>query len=264
MRLATLRNADGADRLGALTSNGAASVDLHAAAENRDDGAFRSMLALIEGGERALEIARRTAGAAERSGDWLVATADVRLRAPLPIPSQIRDFSVFPTHIVQSRRGMEKLARELLGRDISNPDAPTDPTMLRKTHPAYYFSNRFSVAGPGEVVLWPRYSQYMDFELELAAIIGASGKDIGVDAAGRHIFGYTIYSDFSARDTQLVEMGSMLGPTKSKSFDHGNAMGPVIVTRDEIADIRYLQDGDEVELEVTSIGALSNRVVRQP
>jgi 2-keto-4-pentenoate hydratase/2-oxohepta-3-ene-1,7-dioic acid hydratase in catechol pathway len=162
----------------------------------------------------------------------------------------------------------------------------------------------------------------MDFELELAAIIGASGKDIGVDAAGRHIFGYTIYNDFSARDTQLVEMGSMLGPTKGKSFDLGNAMGPVIVTRDEIADVRllsatarvngrvwmtdtlqemqhsfeemiayvsrdetihagevfgsgtigngcgleasrYLEDGDEVELEVTSIGSLSNRVVRQ-
>jgi hypothetical protein len=106
MRLATLRNAGGADRLGALTSDGAAFVDFHAAAENRDDGAFRSMLALIEGGERALEIARRTADAAEHSGDWLVAKADVCLRAPLSIPARIRDFSVFPTHIVQSRQGM--------------------------------------------------------------------------------------------------------------------------------------------------------------
>jgi 2-keto-4-pentenoate hydratase/2-oxohepta-3-ene-1,7-dioic acid hydratase in catechol pathway len=80
----------------------------------------------------------------------------------------------------------------------------------------------------------------MDFELEVAAIIGKRGKDIAAESAREYIFGYTIYNDFTARDAQLTEMLGMLGPAKGKSFDMGNAMGPVIVTKDEIADVRTL------------------------
>jgi len=72
-------------------------------------------------------------------------------------------------------------------------------------------------------------------------VIWKGGKDIAAGDAAAHIFGYTIFNDFSARDTQLGEMQGMLGPTKGKSFDMGNAMGPWIVTRDEIPDVRKVK-----------------------
>src|SRR2546430_10294490 len=62
------------------------------------------------------------------------------------------------------------------------------------------------------------------------------GKDIARDRARGHIFGYTIFNDFSARDEQTKEMAGQLGPGKGKDFDNGNAMGPCLVTADEIGD----------------------------
>jgi 2-keto-4-pentenoate hydratase/2-oxohepta-3-ene-1,7-dioic acid hydratase in catechol pathway len=132
---------------------------------------------------------------------------------------------------------MQKLAAKLQGKPIPDVQPAKEVPEVYRRQPIYYITNRFNVIGPEETVRWPRYSQYMDFELELAAVIGKGGKDIGVGEAGNHIFGYTIFNDFSARDAQLVEMQGMLGPAKGKSFDMGNAMGPWIVTRDEIPDV---------------------------
>jgi 2-keto-4-pentenoate hydratase/2-oxohepta-3-ene-1,7-dioic acid hydratase in catechol pathway len=73
----------------------------------------------------------------------------------------------------------------------------------------------------------------VDFELELGAVIGASGKDIASAAAAAFIFGYTVCNDFSARDAQAIEMQAPLGPAKGKDFDGGLAMGPCVVTVDE-------------------------------
>ncbi len=74
----------------------------------------------------------------------------------------------------------------------------------------------------------------MDFELELAIVIGKTGRDISVEEAPKHIFGYTIFNDMTARDTQAKEMAGQLGPAKGKDFDTGNILGPCIVTADEI------------------------------
>lgn len=240
MKLATYRK-NGADRLGALTRDGNHLVDLSAAAAGRDGGALASMLALIEGGERALDLARETATAAERDDAHIHSLAEVTLRAPIPVPPQVRDFSVFPIHVVQAPAGMQKLAARLQGKPVPDAKPAGEVPEVYRQQPIYYITNRFSVIGPEETVRWPRYSQYMDFELELAAVIGRGGKDIGVDEAGAHIFGYTIFNDLSARDTQLVEMQGMLGPAKGKSFDMGNAMGPWIVTRDEIPDVASMK-----------------------
>jgi 2-keto-4-pentenoate hydratase/2-oxohepta-3-ene-1,7-dioic acid hydratase in catechol pathway len=76
----------------------------------------------------------------------------------------------------------------------------------------------------------------MDFECEVGIIIGRKGKDIPVEKAGDHIFGYLIFNDMSARDAQFREMKARLGPAKGKDFDTGNVMGPWLVTADEIAD----------------------------
>src|SRR3546814_16208673 len=69
----------------------------------------------------------------------------------------------------------------------------------------------------------------MDFELELCLVIGRGGRNISVESASDHIFGITIFNDFSARDTQIDEM-AMLGPGRSKDFDGANVLGPCIVT----------------------------------
>ena len=88
----------------------------------------------------------------------------------------------------------------------------------------------------GAVVHWPRYSRIMDFELEFGVFLGRRGANISAERAREHIFGFTIFNDFSARDTQLIEMQGGMGPTKAKSFDGANIMGPWIVTADEIPD----------------------------
>lgn len=238
MRLATFEK-DGERRIGAVDASGRTLVDL--TATGGGDPAMASMQALIEAGEGALDRAREIAASAGRAGDHVHALSAVRLLAPLPLPPQIRDASVFPLHIRQAPAGMRMLAADLEGKTIPLADPAPDVPAVYRQQPIYYITNRFSVIGPDEDVLWPRYSRFMDFELELAAVIGRGGKDIAAEDAGAHIFGYTIFNDFSARDTQLVEMQGMLGPAKGKSFDMGNAMGPWIVTRDEIPDVRALK-----------------------
>jgi len=76
----------------------------------------------------------------------------------------------------------------------------------------------------------------MDYELELGIVTKNKGANISVAKARDHIFGYTIFNDFSARDAQRIEMEGRLGPAKGKSFDGGNVLGPWIVTPDEIDD----------------------------
>jgi 2-keto-4-pentenoate hydratase/2-oxohepta-3-ene-1,7-dioic acid hydratase in catechol pathway len=94
----------------------------------------------------------------------------------------------------------------------------------------------------------------MDYELEFGIITKGRGKDIPAARARDHIFGFTIFNDFSARDTQRVEMDGRLGPSKGKSFDGGNVMGPWIVTPDEIGDPYRLKMEARVNGEVRSRG----------
>ena len=91
-------------------------------------------------------------------------------------------------------------------------------------------------SGHDGTIQWPRFSRTLDYEVEFAAIIGRKGVDIPADSARDHIFGYTIYNDFSARDEQVRDQQFRMGPAKGKDFDTGNAMGPWIVTRDDLPD----------------------------
>jgi 2-keto-4-pentenoate hydratase/2-oxohepta-3-ene-1,7-dioic acid hydratase in catechol pathway len=72
--------------------------------------------------------------------------------------------------------------------------------------PIYYKGNRFAVAGPDSTVRWPAYSRVIDYELEIACVIGSGGRDIAAADAHKHIFGYTIFNDLTARDAQFREM----------------------------------------------------------
>jgi 2-keto-4-pentenoate hydratase/2-oxohepta-3-ene-1,7-dioic acid hydratase in catechol pathway len=147
---------------------------------------------------------------------------DAVLRAPLR-PRTLRDFLAFEGHLLNAFKN--------LGREI--PPEWYDV-------PAYYKGLPDTVIGPDEVIPWPSYSGQLDHELELALVIGRPGRDIGVADALDHVFGYTIWNDMSARDTQRRELPVGMGPCKAKDWDGSNVLGPCIVTPDEIdaADLR--------------------------
>jgi 2-keto-4-pentenoate hydratase/2-oxohepta-3-ene-1,7-dioic acid hydratase in catechol pathway len=102
--------------------------------------------------------------------------------------------------------------------------------------PAYYKGNTASLGAHEDVITMPPYAEDLDFEFEFAAVIGRGGSDIPTGRAMEHIYGYTIYDDFSARRIQAKEMAVGLGPAKSKDFHHAHVLGPYLVTADEIGD----------------------------
>ena len=98
--------------------------------------------------------------------------------------------------------------------------------------PVYYKGNHRQIIGPDDECPWPSYTDHMDFELELAMIVGLPGADLTTENAAEHVFGFTILNDFSTRDVQMKEVSAWLGPAKGKDF--ANAFGPCIVTADEV------------------------------
>ena len=237
MKLATYRSHDEL-RVGAVIDEETRILDLAraAGADGGNSDTFRTMLDLVDAGPAGLDAAASLVARYAEDAALTVPVDDIALQAPLPLPRQIRDFSVFPGHIRQAPVGMRKLQARMAGQPIPDLQAADTVPEIYRSQPIYYLSNRFSVVGPDETVTWPGYSRFMDFELELAAVIGRTGKNVGAAEAAGHIFGYTIYNDFSARDAQLIEMQGFLGPAKGKSFDGGNVIGPWIITPDEIAD----------------------------
>jgi 2-keto-4-pentenoate hydratase/2-oxohepta-3-ene-1,7-dioic acid hydratase in catechol pathway len=215
--------AHGEKRPGVLTSDGATIVDL--------GGGFDSTLAIIKGGDEAKAKAKSLLDAAATR----LALSEAKLHAPVLVPEQIRDSMLFEKHVQQAMERMTIMRKPLLGPLLVKMGKVKVPPTWYQI-PIYYKSNRFSVNGPEGDVIWPRYSQVMDFELEFGFFLGKTGKNIKPSEARNHIFGFTIFNDFSARDAQSVEMQSMLGPCKGKDFDTGNSMGPFLVTLDEIGD----------------------------
>jgi 2-keto-4-pentenoate hydratase/2-oxohepta-3-ene-1,7-dioic acid hydratase in catechol pathway len=145
-----------------------------------------------------------------------------RLLAPLR-PRSLRDFLAFEGHL--------KGALGRLGRPI--PDEWYEV-------PAYYKGLPDTVIGPDEEIPWPAWTERLDHELELAAVIGRRCRDVPVGEAGDCIFGYTIWNDVSARDVQARELPIGMGPGKAKDWDGSNVLGPCLVTADELdaADLR--------------------------
>jgi 2-keto-4-pentenoate hydratase/2-oxohepta-3-ene-1,7-dioic acid hydratase in catechol pathway len=245
MKFATYRLARAA-RVGVVDADSARMFDL-AAAARRDgvpDAPFASMLDLIDADDTGLDRARFLL--AKRGGEddlWLPLT-QAELLAPVPEPRQMRDAMSFSLHIRQSGRGARAVqALQSGGLDAFKAamQAPLEelPAVYRDL-PIYYITNRFTVLGPGATVQWPRYSKVMDYELEVGVVTRRTRSNIPAHEAGAHIFGYTIFNDFSARDRQAVEMQGRLGPAKGKSFDGSNALGPWLVTPDELGDPQTL------------------------
>jgi 2-keto-4-pentenoate hydratase/2-oxohepta-3-ene-1,7-dioic acid hydratase in catechol pathway len=245
VKLATFRSS-GQEKIGLVHGNDSRLFDLAAAAaRNGANPAFASMLALIDAGPAALDQASALFDKSGKDETLSVDVSAAEILAPIPEPRQMRDGMSFPLHILQAPRGQLKLAaRENndmaeLARLNAEPLGEL-PEVYRK-QPIYYITNRFSVRGTNTTVKWPRYSKVMDYELEFGIITKNKGANISAAKARDHIFGYTIFNDFSARDAQRIEMEGRLGPAKGKSFDGGNVMGPWIVTPDEIGDPYHLK-----------------------
>lgn len=314
---------NGAEKAGALVGKADDRVlDLRAAGGG--EPAFASVLALIEAGDRIWDNAKTLA--AKAGGDHEVALKDVKLLTPVPNPPQMRDFLCFEEHLLNSFAMLRKT------RAAADPD-PADalarferdglfvPPKIWYEQPLYYKPSRFGIIGTGEDTLWPWFSNKMDYEMEFGCFLGKSGKDVTPEQAKVMIFGYSIYNDMSARDTQAYEMPAGFGPGKGKDFETGNIIGPCIVTADEFDPYKqemivringkersrgksgqmhwkfeqciahtsrserlhpgeffgsgtvglgcglehglFLEPNDLIELEVTGIGVLRNRIVRK-
>ncbi|MDX2162651.1 MAG: fumarylacetoacetate hydrolase family protein [bacterium] len=137
-------------------------------------------------------------------------------RLPRPPITSLRDFYAFEQHV--------RTAAENRGRSV----APEWYQM-----PVFYFSNTSAIYGDGETIPYPSYTDALDYELEIAAVIGEPGIDIRPEDAERHILGFTIFNDWSARDVQAREMRVGLGPSKGKDF--ASSLGADVVTLDELA-----------------------------
>ncbi|KRD19967.1 MULTISPECIES: fumarylacetoacetate hydrolase family protein [unclassified Streptomyces] len=144
----------------------------------------------------------------------------VRLLPPLEPPS-VRDFVTFEEHIEGVRRSRERT------QDV--PEAWYDA-------PTFYFTNPHALIGAHDDVPYPPGSRLLDFELEVAVVIGREGRDLTPEQARDHIAGYTLFNDWSARDLQIREMQVGLGPCKGK--DTATTLGPYLVTPDEVEPYR--------------------------
>jgi fumarylacetoacetate (FAA) hydrolase len=155
------------------------------------------------------------AGALSIGGaEMVLPIADVRLLAPLPQPTSLRDFYAFEQHVSTAARNR--------GRHV--------PTAWYEM-PVFYFSNHTAIYGPGADIPLPR-TQALDYELEIACVIGRAGRDILEEDAADYIAGYTILNDWSARDIQREERTVGLGPAKAKDF--ATSLGPWLVTPDDL------------------------------
>jgi 2-keto-4-pentenoate hydratase/2-oxohepta-3-ene-1,7-dioic acid hydratase in catechol pathway len=184
-----------------------------------------NMLELLGGGDYTMEAVRDAVDFALIDGTAALGgaavrhpVADVRLLAPMPRPNSLRDFLVVEEHLLNC------------GRTLGRPEGlPPEWYKL----PAHYKGNVDAIYGPGDTVPYPGYTDRLDFELEICAVVGRHGRHVKAEDAHRYIAGYTIYNDWSARDIQMRESSVGIGPGIGKDF--GSSIGPAIATPDEFS-----------------------------
>lgn len=209
MRFVTFEFA-GRPRPGVLSGKDSV-VDLSAAG-------FQSMLHIIQSGEEALAKTRQVLAAPPENSTHAMNT--VKLLAPIGRPPKL--ICVGLNYLDHAKE--------------TGAEIPKVPTIFNKFTTA--------VIGPGDNIVLPRVSKAPDFEAEFAFVIGRGGRHIAADDWPKHIFGYTIVNDVSARDYQRATTQWLMG----KTFDTFAPMGPSIVTADEIQDPHDL----DIRLEISS------------
>lgn len=189
------------------------------------------MVALLGLGQQTQDAAREAIAHAESRGSREAASRisygldEVWLLAPIVRPPSLRNFLAVEKHVLR----------------VFNDDPPSEWQNI----PVYYKGNCEEIYGPDDTVPWPAYTEKLDYELQICAVIGATGRNVAVERADELIIGYTIYNDWSARDMQVREMSVGLGPSYGKDF--GSSIGPAILTKDEFdrdARLRARIDGE--------------------
>lgn len=168
--------------------------------------------------------------------------SQVRLYAPIRQPGSLRDFYAFEGHV--------RAARANRGLDV-----PPEWYEIA----VFYFSNHRAIVDPLADVKHPRASHALDFELEIAAVIGRAGIDLAASEADDYIAGYMVMNDWSARDLQMKEMKLQLGPAKGKDF--ATTLGPYLVTPDELRDRRIDRGAAGGVYDLGMIGRVNGREV---
>lgn len=205
MKLVTFKTKEGTVHTGWLKAEGVVEM------QKADKRLPNDMLAFIDNHESYFKIIKENRLEELMPHYQLI---DIRLMSPLTNPRSIRDYLSFEQHMLN--------ASKTFGHSIG--EAYYDI-------PVFYFTNHNAVFGPQDEIKRPKNETKMDFELELAVVMGKKGSDIPEDETDDYIFGYTIFNDWTARSLQREEMTLPLGPAKGKDF--ANAFGPCIVTKDE-------------------------------
>ena len=199
-----------ASSYGVLVNN-----ELYSLPENQS-GLPATMNAFLALEESGMEMARQTAKQIEAGTLVAKPISNYEILAPVPHPTSCRDGYAFRQHVEAARknRGVEMI-----------PEFDQ--------YPIFYFTNHQAVEGPGPVYCMPDHFEQLDFELEIAIVIGKKGRNIKANEADAYIAGFTIMNDMSARKLQMEEMLLNLGPAKGKDFS--TVIGPWLVTSDELA-----------------------------
>jgi fumarylacetoacetate (FAA) hydrolase len=189
--------------------------ELYSLPENQS-GLPATMNAFLALEESGMEMARQTAQQIEAGALVANPVSNYEILAPVPHPTSCRDGYAFRQHVEAARknRGVEMI-----------PEFDQ--------YPIFYFTNHQAVEGPGPVYCMPDHFEQLDFELEIAIVIGKKGRNIKASEADAYIAGFTIMNDMSARKLQMEEMLLNLGPAKGKDFS--TVIGPWLVTPDELA-----------------------------
>lgn len=165
--------------------------------------------------DKSIDFYDTPKGAFERTKSLVFDSSKDHFLTPIPQVGSIRDFYTFEEHVkrARKRRGLE---------------------MVKEWYeiPAYYYSNPVMIYPSGSSVPYPSFTSQLDYEMEVAVIIGKEGVNITAESALSHILGLTLANDWSARDVQRKEMKIGLGPSKSKDF--ATSLGPYVTTIDEL------------------------------
>lgn len=191
-----------------------------------------TMQVFLKDSESNLVLARRIEKAVREEKVSVVPAAVKKMLAPIPHPNSCRDAYAFRNHVEAMRR---------------NRGAEMIPEFDQ--FPVFYFTNHNTIVGEGDIPVHEDHLHRLDFELEVAIVIGKTGKNVEAKDADKYIFGYAIMNDFSARHLQMEEMKLNLGPAKGKDF--ATAIGPWLVTPDELENYRTQSvEGNRYDLEM--------------
>ncbi|RXT08813.1 fumarylacetoacetate hydrolase family protein [Ammoniphilus sp. CFH 90114] len=225
MRLVTFINPEGEKRVGLVMDNSI--MDVEKASSGKIPA---NMLDLLKEQETHLPLLKQLNDSTLAKEAVSYPLGEITLCAPIPNPPSVRDFYAFEQHV--------KTARERRGLSVV-------PEWYQI--PVFYFTNHHAIIGPNDPVHRPRKTNWLDYELEIACIIGKKGRNIKAEEADSYIFGFTILNDWSARDLQRQEVAVGLGPAKGKDF--ATSIGPYLVTKDELEVYRV---GDRYDLSMTA------------